>query len=135
MYQDESTNVSMVSVSRFAGPPHLGQVVFTNDATFANGDPPRPVNWTSRGSTTGSWSSGTGTTPSVSQYTTGIGVPQYRWREISQSRKRYVTLGLPMPVFFASEAIVLLPTSLSVPLYGPLRTIEPGPVYAASSAA
>ena len=46
-----------------------------------------------------------------------------------------MTAGLPMPVFFASDAIVRLPTSLGVPLYGPLRTIRPGPVYAASSVA
>ena len=31
-YQDESTNVSMVSVSRRAGPSHFGHRVFTNSA-------------------------------------------------------------------------------------------------------
>ena len=76
MYQDESTNVSIVSVSRFAGFPQRGQVVFTKDATWASGEPPRPVNSTSRGSTIGSWSYGTGTWPHESQYTIGIGVPQ-----------------------------------------------------------
>jgi hypothetical protein len=76
MYQDESTNVSIVSVSRRAGLPHFGHVVLTNEATRASGDPPRPVNSTSRGSSTGSWSYGTGTAPSVSQCTIGIGVPQ-----------------------------------------------------------
>src|SRR5947207_12472025 len=30
-YQDESTNVSIVSVSRFAEPPHRGHDTFTND--------------------------------------------------------------------------------------------------------
>src|SRR5256714_11002395 len=134
MYQDESTKVSNVSVSRFAGPPHFGQLVSTNSGSCASGDPPRPVNCASRGSTTGSWSSGTGTVPSVGQYTMGMGVPQYRCREMSQSRSRYVTLGLPIPVFFASEAIAFLPISLDVPLYGPLRTIVPGPEYAASIA-
>jgi len=29
---DESTKVSMVSVSRRAGPPHFGQIAFTNSA-------------------------------------------------------------------------------------------------------
>src|SRR2546428_7076478 len=76
MYQDESTNVSIVSLSRFAGFPQRGQVVFTNDATGASAEPPRPVNSTSRGSTIGSWSYGTGTWPQESQYTIGIGVPQ-----------------------------------------------------------
>ena len=30
MYQDESTNVSIVSVSRFAGPPHSGRSTLTH---------------------------------------------------------------------------------------------------------
>jgi hypothetical protein len=33
----------MVLVSRFAGPPHFGQVVFTQSAMFARGDSPVPV--------------------------------------------------------------------------------------------
>ena len=60
----------------------------TSPLTFASGEPPRPVNWTSRGSTTGNWSSGTGTMPWTAQYTTGIGHPQNRWRLTSQSRSR-----------------------------------------------
>src|SRR4030088_2134054 len=66
-YHDESTNVSIVSVSRRAGPPHTGHVVCTNAGTCASGESPFPVKVVTLGSTTGSWSKGTGTTPSVSQ--------------------------------------------------------------------
>jgi len=34
--------VSMVSVSRRAGPPHFGQGAFTNDASDLSGLSPRP---------------------------------------------------------------------------------------------
>ncbi len=66
-YHDESTNVSIVSVSRRAGPPHFGHVTLTNSATCARGESPRPVNWATFGNSTGSCSSGTATTPSFSQ--------------------------------------------------------------------
>ena len=49
------------------------------------------------GSSTGRDSSGTGTTPQCSQYTTGIGVPQYLWRLMSQSRRRYCVSRFPQP--------------------------------------
>src|SRR6266478_4289744 len=35
----------MVSVSRRAGPPHFGQVVFTNSGVDARGDSPSPVSF------------------------------------------------------------------------------------------
>ena len=66
----------MVSVSRRAGPPHFGHVVFTKSSTCASGESPRPVNVVTLGSSTGSSSYGTPTTPSFGQWTTGIGVPQ-----------------------------------------------------------
>ena len=66
----------MVSVSRFAGPPHFGHVVFRNSGTLASGDPPASVTVTLSGRITGRSFSATGTTPSFSQYTIGIGVPQ-----------------------------------------------------------
>src|SRR3954454_16539813 len=72
-YHDESTNVSIVSVSRRAGPPHVGQVVFTHSGTCANGESPRPVNVAMCGNSTGNCSYGTATTPCFSQWTTGIG--------------------------------------------------------------
>ena len=62
-YQDESTKVSIVSVSRTAGPPQIGQVVFRNPSWRRSGDSPVGRNSTSSGATTGSWSSGTGTAP------------------------------------------------------------------------
>ena len=57
----------MVSVSRRALPPHLGQVALTKLATSASGEPPFPLICTSRGSTTGRFSSRSGTMPSRSQ--------------------------------------------------------------------
>ena len=61
-YHDESTNVSMVSVSRFAGVPHLGQSTLQKDSLVSKGFP-LPSNMTSLGNSTGRSSSGTGTTP------------------------------------------------------------------------
>ena len=59
--------MSIVSVSRRAGPPHVGHATLTHSATCASGESPRPVNSATFGSTTGSWSSGTGTMPHASQ--------------------------------------------------------------------
>src|SRR5439155_15627977 len=84
MYHDESTNVSIVSVSRRAGPPHFGQVTFTNSGVDASGDSPIPVSFGFGGNSTGKSLSATGIIPSFAQYTTGIGVPQYLCREIPQ---------------------------------------------------
>jgi hypothetical protein len=66
----------MVSVSRWAGPPHFGQVVLTNSGTRASGDSPVGVKSAFSGSSTGSWSSGMGTSPQFAQVTIGIGQPQ-----------------------------------------------------------
>jgi hypothetical protein len=67
--------VSIVSVSRVAGPAHFGQVVLTKSARFASGFP-APLGTQSSGSTTGRSASGTGTSPHAAQWTIGIGVPQ-----------------------------------------------------------
>ena len=75
-YQDESTKVSMVSVSRFAGPPHLGHETLTNSLCFASGDTPDGVKSTSSGSSTGRSASGTPTSPHVGQWMIGMGQPQ-----------------------------------------------------------
>ena len=42
-YQLESMNVSIVSVSRCAGPPHFGQVVFMKAASDLSGLLPLPA--------------------------------------------------------------------------------------------
>ena len=42
-YQEESTKVSIVSVSRRAGAPHCGQGVFTQSSADASGDFPLGV--------------------------------------------------------------------------------------------
>ena len=53
----------MVSVSRRAGPPHFGHVVFTNPAHRPSGDPPRQSDLHLSGRITGKSFSGTGTMP------------------------------------------------------------------------
>ena len=70
--------MSIVSVSRRAGSPHLGHVVVTQSVAPPSGDVPfglrsRP---SAGGRVTGSWSSGTGTSPHDGQCTIGMGVPQ-----------------------------------------------------------
>ncbi|MNC94923.1 hypothetical protein D3C83_119100 [compost metagenome] len=70
-------NVSIVSTSRVAAPPHFGHVVFTNSATSASGERPFGIQFvTVSGRSTGSCSFGTGTTPHAPQCTIGIGAPQ-----------------------------------------------------------
>ena len=78
MYQDESTKVSIVSESRFAGPPHCGQSTLTHSSAAASGETPFGFRSAPRssGSSTGSWSSGTATSPHAAQWMTGIGTPQ-----------------------------------------------------------
>ena len=74
-YQDESTKVSMVSVSRRAALPQRGQLQSRNARCFASGLP-EPSGTRSSGSTTGRSRSGTGTAPQSAQWMIGIGVPQ-----------------------------------------------------------
>ncbi len=74
-YQALSTKVSKVSVSRRAALPQLGHAQCRNAAFFASGLP-LPSGIRSSGRTTGRSFSGTGTTPQLSQWTIGIGVPQ-----------------------------------------------------------
>ena len=74
-YHDESTKVSIVSVSRCAGWPQQGQATFRKSVRFLSGLP-EPSGTQSIGSTTGRSFSGTGTGPQLSQWMIGIGVPQ-----------------------------------------------------------
>src|ERR1700678_1499930 len=62
-YQDESTNVSIVSVSRSAGLPQIGHVVHRNAGSKRKGDSPVGKNSTSSGSSNGRSLSGKGTIP------------------------------------------------------------------------
>ncbi len=80
--------VSIVSVSRLAGSPQDGQGTFTQSSCWARGEPPFPERSIPLGSSTGRSSRGTATAPQLGQWMTGIGHPQYRWREINQSRRR-----------------------------------------------
>src|SRR6266567_3407999 len=115
----------MVSVSRRAGPPHLGQVALTNSGTRPSGDPPVSVMSTFSGKITGKSFSGTATIPSFSQYNIGIGVPQYRWREIPQSFSRYVTVALPNLFSSAYADIFRTASSQARLLYLPELTSIP----------
>src|SRR3954452_12089209 len=74
-YQDESTKVSMVSVSRWALPPHFGQATCFQVGWWSSALPGLSKE-TSSGNTTGSSASGTGTTSHFGQWITGIGQPQ-----------------------------------------------------------
>src|SRR5665647_12271 len=74
-YQDESTNVSMVSVSRRAAPEHCGHFTFFQVGWRSSGLPGLSK-VTSSGSVTGKSFSGTPTTPHVEQWMIGIGQPQ-----------------------------------------------------------
>ena len=69
--------MSIVSVSRFAGPPHCGQSTLTQSVAAASGEVPldeigaRQVGQLNRKLTIG-----TGTSPHRSQWMIGIGQPQ-----------------------------------------------------------
>ncbi len=70
--------MSIVSLSRLAGPPHVGHSTLTHSSAAASGETPlglRSAPFRS-GRRTGSWSSGTSTSPQVSQWMIGIGAPQ-----------------------------------------------------------
>jgi hypothetical protein len=69
-------NVSMVSVSRSAGPPHEGHSTFFQVGWSLSGLSPVGRHSTSSGSRTGRSSSGTPTGPHFGQWTIGIGAPQ-----------------------------------------------------------
>ena len=70
--------MSIVSVSRMAAPPHVGQTTLTQSVAPPSGEVPLGLRSSSAagGSSTGSWSSGTGTSPHAAQLMIGIGVPQ-----------------------------------------------------------
>src|SRR5471032_1722586 len=74
-YHDESTKVSIVSVSRRAAAPHYGHDTFFQVGWRSSGLPGLSK-VTSFGSCTGRSFAGTGTTPHASQWITGIGQPQ-----------------------------------------------------------
>ena len=83
-----------------------------------------------RGSTTGSWASGTPTGPQASQYTMGMGGPQYRWREMHQSRSRKFTSGSPSPRSESHAVIFTAASRQGMPSKSPLFTMTPSPTYA-----
>ena len=72
------------------GPPQDGQDTLTQSSAAASGDTPRGTrSWPRRsGRTDRGWSSGTGISPQDGQWMIGIGVPQKRCLDTSQSRSR-----------------------------------------------
>ena len=74
-YQDDSTKVSKVSVSRSAAAPQVGQSTRFQLGWLSSGLPGLSRSMSS-GRVTGRSASGTGTTPQAGQCTTGIGQPQ-----------------------------------------------------------
>ena len=121
--------MSIVSVSRLAGPSHLGHSVFTQSVAAASGEMPFGArSWPRRsGSVTGSCSSGTGTSPQPSQYTIGIGAPQNRCLDTSQSRSRYPTAARPRPLSSSVAVIAAIASDLFIPSNGPELTRVPSP--------
>ena len=63
---------------------------------------------------------------------TGMGAPQYRWREMFQSRRRNCVVALPLPSFSRRSATAFLPSVLGMPSKSPELTITPSAVKAAS---
>ena len=117
-YQLESTKVSIVSVSLFAGESHLGHFVLKNSSWLLRGLP-RPFGLRSLGKTTGSSFSSTGTSPQNSQLMIGIGVPQYLCRLIPQSLSLVWVFFSPYPAFTTSLIIYSDASSTNSPLYFP----------------
>src|SRR5262249_12969800 len=132
-YPGESTTSSIVSVSRRAGPPHFGQVVLTNAACSASGDPV-VLKFRSAGSSTGSCSSGTGAMPHCGQWMNGIGVPQARWRETPQSRILKLLLASPKPCFTAYAVLASIASGLFIRLNGPELINSPVSSFAVNGA-
>src|SRR5690625_957559 len=91
-YQQLPAHWGIVFVSRRPFIPVSGSTTFIQ-SLFASGDSPVPEGLISviSGNSSGSSSSGTVVIVPSSQWIIGIGSPQYRWREKSQSRNRYVT--------------------------------------------
>ena len=75
-YQDESTKVSIVSVSRRPGPPHDGHVVATQSSAAASGERPFGRVVLDLGEQHGQLVVGHGHRAAASQCTIGIGQPQ-----------------------------------------------------------
>ncbi len=131
-YQDDSTNVSSVSVSRSAAAPQVGHETCFQRGWCSSGLPGFSKSMSS-GSSIGKSLSGTGTVPHASQFITGIGQPQYRCREIPQSRKRKFTSRLPIPFTSKRSAIASLAAGTSKSLMKSELACTPSPVYAMSS--
>ena len=115
-YQDEHIKVSIVSVSLLASVPHFGQQVFIHSLLVVKGLLPLPVNLISIGSTTGRSLSGTLTWPHFLQLIIGIGQPQYRCLDISQSLNLYVIFGFAQFEFEPNSSIFVFAISDSIPL-------------------
>ena len=82
--------VSIVSVSRWAGSPQLGQGTLRQSANLLKGEPPLPLNSTSSGKITGSSASGTGNRTATGTVDDGEwDSPNIAVWKSSQSLRRY----------------------------------------------
>ena len=135
-YQLESTNVSIVSVSLNASPPHSGHLHIRQVSCLSSGLPGLS-NLTSSGSFIGRFSFFSATSPQLSQWTTGIGHPQYLCLLSPQSRSRYFVTPFPQPCFSAKRivsSIASAPVATSTPVkwFTHLTRSDLGGTYAIS---
>lgn len=79
----------------FVKQTNLGQEHWSHACASFNGEIPLLGKCVMLGSSTGSWSSGTGTAPHDGQWMMGIGVPQYLWRDMSQSLSLVLVMNPP----------------------------------------
>ena len=123
-------NVSIVSVSRRAGPPHFGHFAFTNSGTLASGDCPCPVSSTFSGSRTGKIVR--------HRHDAALRAIDHRDRRAPVALARNAPILQPVGDLGFADAFGLArrrsssrwPASLESPLYGPESTRRPYSVKA-----
>ena len=64
----------------------------------------------------------------------GMGAPQARWREMSQSRRRYDVVARPLPSFSNQPMTSGMASGVRRPSNGPEFTMRPSPVHASAIA-
>ena len=97
--------MSIVSVSLNAGSPHSGHLHLRQISCLSSGLPGLS-NLTSSGSFIGRFSFFSATSPQLSQWTTGIGHPQYLCLLRPQSHNRYFVTPFPQPCFSAKRIVL-----------------------------
>ena len=126
-YQDESKNVSNVSVSLSASFMQFGHFVFFQLGWCSNGFPGLSK-VTSSGSLTGRSSDFTGTGPHSLQCIIGIGHPQYRCLDIPQSLSLKLVSFSPLLFNVKRSEAFSLASSILKPFKNSELIIFPSPV-------